>query len=315
MKNKILRILLSLLLLTSLVTKFQKSQFSVFADDFVPGQCLWFTGGLNPPSVLDATFTASGFQIYQERDGKKCYYPPSCIQSGSDVNITIENLTWNDPKNDSSIIPEKVRFTLRKMVGDRAVATSSEATADIINNTASASLMIDEEEGRYLVGVSYRKIIYNQSILCDIKQSAPFIVSNSCNPNSCSSEPTDAEGTEFDLCLTQISSSNTNAFSRCITCFNSGGIWTAIGCIPSSSEGIIYTIMRIGLILGGGIVLVMILVGAFMLSTSKGDPKKTQDAKEIITSAIVGLLFIIFSVTILQFIGVSVIKIPGFGQP
>jgi hypothetical protein len=66
--------------------------------------------------------------------------------------------------------------------------------------------------------------------------------------------------------------------------------------------------------MSGAIVLIMILAGAFMLSTSQGDPKKTQDAKELITSAIIGLLFIIFSITILQFVGVSILRIPGFGE-
>ena len=58
----------------------------------------------------------------------------------------------------------------------------------------------------------------------------------------------------------------------------------------------------------------MILVGAFMLSVSQGDPNKTKEAKEIITSAIIGLLFVIFSVTILQFVGVEILHIPGFGE-
>lgn len=127
---------------------------------------------------------------------------------------------------------------------------------------------------------------------------------------NCFSEPAESS---FDLCL-QISDRQDELKDRCIECFEAGGVWTAIGCVPQTSEGIISTIMEIGLIMAGAITLIMILVGAFMLSTSQGDPKKTQEAKELITSAIIGLLFIIFSVTILQFIGVSVIKIPGFGE-
>jgi len=34
----------------------------------------------------------------------------------------------------------------------------------------------------------------------------------------------------------------------------------------------------------------------------------------MITEAVVGVLFILFSVTILQFIGADVLKIPGFGS-
>ena len=137
----------------------------------------------------------------------------------------------------------------------------------------------------------------------------PVHIKQWVDETQCFTEPTAG----FALCF-QIPGENKDAFERCATCFKTGGIWTAVGCIPSNPESIINTIIRIGLTLGGGIVLVMILVGAFMLSTSKGDPKKTQEAKELITSAIIGLLFIIFSITILQFIGASVIKIPGFGE-
>ena len=54
------------------------------------------------------------------------------------------------------------------------------------------------------------------------------------------------------------------------------------------------------------------IVDAFMRYESV--IKGIKEAKEMITSAIVGSLFIIFSITILQFIGVSILHIPGFGE-
>jgi hypothetical protein len=72
--------------------------------------------------------------------------------------------------------------------------------------------------------------------------------------------------------------------------------------------------IEIGLGVGGGICLLMTLAAGFMITTSQGDPKQFNEAKDMITSAIVGLLFIIFSVFILQFIGVTVLQIPGFGS-
>gem|GEM_PF-1621373 len=94
------------------------------------------------------------------------------------------------------------------------------------------------------------------------------------------------------------------------------GIYTAIGCVSTSvtsDNGMIAQLVRIGLGLAGGLALLMILAGAFTLSTSQGDPKKANEAKELVTSAVMGIIFIIFSVTLLQFIGVSVLQIPGFG--
>lgn len=102
--------------------------------------------------------------------------------------------------------------------------------------------------------------------------------------------------------------------NNCEACLNKDGVWTAVGCIPTNPTSMIQTLIRIGLMIGGGVALLIILAGSFVLSTSQGDPKKTSEAKEMITSAIIGLVFIIFSVSILQLIGVQILQIPGFGN-
>ncbi len=80
-----------------------------------------------------------------------------------------------------------------------------------------------------------------------------------------------------------------------------------------TQEGLVTSLLRIGIGLAGGFVLLSILYGSFLLTTSSGDPKRVQEGQEMITSAIMGLLFVIFSVIILRFIGVSILQIPGFG--
>jgi len=45
--------------------------------------------------------------------------------------------------------------------------------------------------------------------------------------------------------------------------------------------------------------------------SSYGTPEKIQAAKELLTASFGGLLLIIFSVYILQLIGVSILRIPG----
>lgn len=92
------------------------------------------------------------------------------------------------------------------------------------------------------------------------------------------------------------------------------GLYTAVGCIGADSDSIVTRLVRIGLGIAGGVALLMILAGSFMFSTSQGDPKKASEAKELITSAVIGLVFIIFSVTLLQFIGVTILHLPGFGS-
>lgn len=63
--------------------------------------------------------------------------------------------------------------------------------------------------------------------------------------------------------------------------------------------------------IGGGIALLLILVAGFQIMTSNGIPEKIQAGKELMTSAITGLLLLIFSVFILRFIGVDVLGLKG----
>jgi hypothetical protein len=115
---------------------------------------------------------------------------------------------------------------------------------------------------------------------------------------------------------------------KCITCATGStkgidpvnptkiiGIWTGIGCVPTNEVQLIQTLVRTGLGISGGVALLMFIAAGFILSTSQGDQKRTSEAKELLTSAVFGLVFIIFSVAILQFIGVKVLQIPGFGNP
>jgi len=100
-----------------------------------------------------------------------------------------------------------------------------------------------------------------------------------------------------------------------IMCDNGGGINTAIGCIPiNDSNALIGFILRWAIGIGGGIAFILILVAGFQIMTSRGDPQRLQAGKELLTSAIAGLLLIIFSVFILQLIGVNILGIPGFNQ-
>jgi len=100
--------------------------------------------------------------------------------------------------------------------------------------------------------------------------------------------------------------------AECTACASKSGVWTAIGCIETTQEGIVGSVVKLGLGVGGGVVLLMILGASFKLSTSKGDPKATDEAKEMITSAIGGLLFIIFAMVLVRTIGIDILKIPGF---
>jgi hypothetical protein len=93
---------------------------------------------------------------------------------------------------------------------------------------------------------------------------------------------------------------------------NGTSAWTAVGCIPANPSAFIAKILSIGVGIGGGIAFLLILFGGFQILMSAGNPEKLNAGKELITSAIVGLLIIIFSVFLLRLIGVTIFAIPGF---
>ena len=102
--------------------------------------------------------------------------------------------------------------------------------------------------------------------------------------------------------------------SKCADCMgDSEHSWTALGCISTKPEEFISQILGIGVGIAGGIAFLLILIGGFQILTSAGNPEKLNAGKELVTSAITGLLIIIFSLFILRLIGFTIFAIPGFG--
>ena len=67
--------------------------------------------------------------------------------------------------------------------------------------------------------------------------------------------------------------------------------------------------------MGGGIAFLLSMWGGITIILNGGNPEKINEGKEIIGSAITGLLFIVFSVFLLRFIGFDVLQLPGFSNP
>ena len=138
----------------------------------------------------------------------------------------------------------------------------------------------------------------------------PLVAPSQCSADERDRDPGLVGPTPFSLCGQLVA--GTKSRQACDTCRSKDGIWTAVGCINSDPAIIIATLVRLGIGIGGGVALLLILAAAFLFTTSQGDPNKTKEAKELLQSAIIGLLFIIFSVAILQFLGAGILKIPGF---
>ena len=91
---------------------------------------------------------------------------------------------------------------------------------------------------------------------------------------------------------------------------------TAIGNVSLDDNGTGFVGSLFGILLGfsGGIAILLIIYSGIRLITSQANPEKIQQSREILTAAIVGLLFIIFSVVILEVIGIDILHIPGISR-
>jgi|CXWL01.1.fsa_nt_gi hypothetical protein len=91
------------------------------------------------------------------------------------------------------------------------------------------------------------------------------------------------------------------------------GINTALGCISidAAGGGFVRSLLGLAIGLGGGIALLLILYGVFIVTTSAGIPDKLKEGKELISSAIAGLIFIILAIFLMNLVGIQILKLPG----
>jgi hypothetical protein len=98
-------------------------------------------------------------------------------------------------------------------------------------------------------------------------------------------------------------------------CDGGTGINTAVGCIPfNDTNALVGFILGWAIGIGGGLAFLLMLYAGFMILSSQGNPERLKAGQELLTSAIAGVIMLVFSVFILKFIGVDILKLPGFGE-
>ncbi|OGD78451.1 hypothetical protein A2368_01610 [Candidatus Collierbacteria bacterium RIFOXYB1_FULL_49_13] len=97
-----------------------------------------------------------------------------------------------------------------------------------------------------------------------------------------------------------------------VLCADGKSVNTAIGCISfDNMAGFTKSVVGVGVGLAGAVTLILLLYGFFTLTTSSGNPDKVNAGKDVITSALGGLIFIVLSVILLKIIGVDILQLPG----
>jgi hypothetical protein len=137
---------------------------------------------------------------------------------------------------------------------------------------------------------------------CKVESGPRATQTCACYPPS--SQP--GSGGTYNICQNDKS-------GQCQSCVDAHNAWTAIGCITTSDpQAFVTWLLGAAIGLAGGLAILLIIFGGFLIILSTGDPQRLQTGKEILGSAIIGLIVIIFAVFLLRIIGVEILKIPGF---
>lgn len=93
------------------------------------------------------------------------------------------------------------------------------------------------------------------------------------------------------------------------------GINTAIGCIHAigNESYFLNDLLRWATGIGGGIAFLLMIYAGFMIMTASGNPERIKAGQELLTSAIAGVVLLVFAVFILKFIGVDILGLCKFG--
>lgn len=101
-----------------------------------------------------------------------------------------------------------------------------------------------------------------------------------------------------------------------------GNYYTMVGCVSTdlndftkrtAAGSVVETLFNVLFSMGGGVALLYLIYGSFLVLTSQADPEKLDHGRRTIYGAIVGIVFIAVSVLLIKTIGVNFLRIPGFG--
>ncbi len=93
-----------------------------------------------------------------------------------------------------------------------------------------------------------------------------------------------------------------------------GNVRTSIGCINASEpKTFINQIVTWSVGIAAGAAFVTIAYAGFLMVTASGDPKRVNDAKSFMVSALLGLVIISIAILIFNFVGVRIFGTGSFG--
>lgn len=86
-----------------------------------------------------------------------------------------------------------------------------------------------------------------------------------------------------------------------------------LGCVPTNPIDFVAQYYKFGLSLIGGVAVLFIIFGSYIILTSRGNPQQLNNGKSYIAYAIIGLLLAIFGYVFTEVITRDVLRLPGMG--
>lgn len=284
-------------------------------------------------SSCDKNFPEGTYTVQLEEDGTHAIIAvsssPLTVKAKLLADIKCKNTTTTLTSNDEVILTTTVLpyGSYKVLVGGN---DSHKGGACVDTKTDPKGWILEYNVGTYSEGGPYNvEIFKNSSWLSgvggctqgDLVAQGSFTISNQPGiSGSCTSLPANTI-TEQKLVVKQCGDIDSNGFK--IICGEAGGdtcstdelhpgFKTAIGCIHTNPTEFVKDFMTFLIAVAGGLTFLMMLLGAFEMLTSAGNPESLNNGRSRLTSAVIGLLFIIFAVLLMQIIGIGFLKLPGF---
>lgn len=89
---------------------------------------------------------------------------------------------------------------------------------------------------------------------------------------------------------------------------------TAIGCVSTKPADLIKDLITLSIGIGGVVALIRMILGSYQMIMSHGNKDSIKEGRDKFVSALIGLIFIILAVYLMELVGLSILALPGFGR-
>lgn len=89
-------------------------------------------------------------------------------------------------------------------------------------------------------------------------------------------------------------------------------VLTELGCFPTDPANFVGKFYGVGLSFIGMTALLFLIIGAYLILTSQGNPDQLRNGKTFIYYALAGLFLAIFGYLFITIVVADILKVPGF---